>query len=123
MAAAANLNFRVELAKMAGALRTHFSRDEVLEHDIYNPAPTAILESFERRALSLLLQDSPENEDRKRLFVDAGVQHLQMLYKLLPERRVEIGNKRAEATLMPRKASVAHIMWKPVGIFPTKFLA
>ena len=62
-----------------------------------------ISESFERRAknaLSLLLQDSPENEDRKRLFVDAEVQHLQMLYKLLPVPGVEIGNKRAEATLM-----------------------
>ena len=54
---------------MAATLSTHFSRDEVLEHDIYNPAPTASSESFEDRAknaLSLLFQDSRENEDRKR---------------------------------------------------------
>jgi hypothetical protein len=60
---------------MAATLSTHFSRDEVLEHDIYNPAPTASSESFEDReknALSLLFQDSRENEDRKRLFVDAA---------------------------------------------------
>jgi hypothetical protein len=88
---------------MAATMSTHFSRDEVLEHDIYNPAPTVSSESFEDRAnnaLSLLFQDSRENEDRKRLFVDAGVQHLQTLYSLLPMPCTETPNKRAEAILM-----------------------
>ena len=100
---AANLNFRVDLPKMAATLSTHFSCDEVLEHDIYNHTPTAIAESFERRAknaLSLLLQDSRVNEQGKRLFVDDGVQHLQKLYKLLPVPGVEMPNNMAEATLM-----------------------